>query len=205
MDYLEGNAVRTSLLWIVVLLAGCSAKNDRLNQPQMAPRMEYQGFSFARPDSPRWFILNSEAHDSDVTLRWDLHSPTHTFYARVALGNLERQPKSHEEFAELARATAKEPDVVRELTRGESLVEVQGQWCIRTDTVDAVQPATGAAQLRVAVHGYRCLHPSLPQRTLEWFYSEQGLPSEFSAILAEDGEKFLRGVRMDAAAPGAAG
>jgi hypothetical protein len=49
------------------------------------------------------------------------------------------------------------------------------------------------------LHGYRCLHPAWPERTLDFYYSERGLPSELDPKLSSEGETFLEGVRIDIA------
>jgi hypothetical protein len=49
------------------------------------------------------------------------------------------------------------------------------------------------------VRGYRCLHPAWPKTTLDFFYSERGLPDEIDPMLSKEGEEFLDGVRIDIA------
>lgn len=179
------------------LLAGCAATPSRISYDEMAPRLSYQGFSFLKPASTGWFIVRDEEQPADVTLRRDLGSSTHTFYARVSLGALDRQPETAREFAKLARIKQTAPYPIRELSNAEQTVEIQGQWCIRTDNVSAVRTSADGPELRMVVTSYRCLHPAFPQVTLDFFYSERGLPSEISPALAADGEQFLRGVRID--------
>ena len=98
-------ARRSLVLLVLAFIAGCAALFDEVRQPDMAPRLTYQGFSFDRPSSWDWYLLRSEEDYTDVTIRrhfW-LPSETHTFYARVSLGGIARQPQSHEEFAESSR------------------------------------------------------------------------------------------------------
>jgi hypothetical protein len=45
--------------------------------------------------------------------------------------------------------------------------------------------------------GYRCLHPAWPKVTVDFFHSERGLPGELDSKLTEEGEAFLKGVRID--------
>jgi hypothetical protein len=195
---------RTALLLALALLSGCAALFDKVRQPEMAPRLSFQGFSFERPSSWDWYLLRSEAHHTDVTLRRELgsSSETHTFYASVSLGQLEREPATHEAFAELARSTGqKAPYEIRTVTDELQLTTRQNQWCIRFDSshVAVGAPAAPDRELTMILRGYRCLHPAWPRTTLDFFYSERGLPDEMDPKLSAEGEEFLNGVRIDTA------
>lgn len=191
--------LRTTLGLLALAVAACTPVKDRTTCDEMAPRMNREGFSFAKPSSPRWFLLHSEDRPDDITLRWDLHSPTHTFFMHAGYSELEREPKSHEEFAELVRPRSKPANEGKEVTRAEDRVTIDGHWCVRIETVDWVQRKDLLPALKLAMRGYRCLHPYFPRRTLDWSYTEEGLASEFSPILQKDGDQFLAGVRIERA------
>jgi hypothetical protein len=115
---------RRSTLLLCVLLASCASLFDRVSYLDMKPRLQYQGFSFARPPNPYWYLLQSEQDYTSVVLRRDLSptSRTHTFYARVQLLALEREPQSHEDFAELARSKGQRaPYEITTISYGQSL------------------------------------------------------------------------------------
>lgn len=192
------------LLLLLVVLTGCAALFDKVRQTDMAPRLSYQSFSFDRPSSWDWYLLRSEEHHTDVTLRRDFwfSSDTHTFYASVGLGGIERQPETHEEFAELARSTGQNaPYEVRTVSYEQRLTTRQNQWCIRVESSHVVVGAPPAPdrELTMILRGYRCLHPAWPKTTLDFFYSERGLPHEIDPKLSAEGEEFLSGVRIDIA------
>lgn len=186
------------------MLCGCAAVFDKVPQPNMAPRLSYRGFSFDRPSSWDWYLLRSEEHYTDVTLRRDFwrKSNTHSFFANVSLGGIERQPETHEEFAELARSKGPQaPYSVRTVSYEQRRTTRQGQWCIRFDSSHVVRGAPPAPELELTMlmRGYRCLHPTWPKTTLDFFYSERGLADELDPGLAKEGEDFLNGVRIDVA------
>jgi hypothetical protein len=207
----SGRVPRARILALVALTAGCAGCAswlEKVSYFDMAPRLEYQGFSFDRPPNANWYLLRSEESHTDVTLRRDFAIPsrTHTFYARVALGSLPERPISHEAFAKLAEpGPDKAPYDVREDSRRVELVSLQGQWCIRYELTDTVHgaPVAPDRDLVLIVRGFRCLHPAFPRAALGFFYSERGLPEEIDPELSEEGEAFLRGVRIDVA-PGKA-
>lgn len=188
---------------VLAVLTAC-ASLDRISYREMATRLEYQGFSFDRPPNNNWYILRSEEEYASVRVHRDLTPPrpTHTFYAAVAIGGVERQPTSQAEFAELARSKGRTaPYEISEISYHQEPTTKQGQWCIRVESVDAVRGAPVAPRqtLTMVIRGFRCLHPAFPKATLDFFYSERGLPEELDAKLYEEGEAFLRGVRIDVA------
>src|SRR5262245_12013208 len=123
---------RIAQVLLAVLIAGCvpATMFDKIGYFNMAPRLEYQGFSFDRPPNPNWYLLQSEQSHTDVTLRRDFWRPseTHSFYARVSLGEIESQPQTHDEFAELARSKGQEaPYEVRTIAYEQRLTTRQNQ------------------------------------------------------------------------------
>jgi len=177
---------------------------DKVRQPQMAPRLSYQGFSFERPASPDWFLLRSEEDHTGVMLRREVagENDGHTFYTNVSLGRLERQPATHAEFAELARSKGQiAPYEVSTVSYEQSETTRQSQWCIRFDATYLVRgaPAAQGRELTMIIRGYRCLHPAWPATTLDFFYSERGLADEINPTLSDEAEVFLEGVRIDVA------
>jgi len=189
---------------LALLIAGCVPAMwfDRIDYFNMEPRLTYKGFSFDRPPNPYWYVLQHEQYSNNATLRRDLapRSKTHTFYASVSLGSIERQPETHEEFGELVRSKGQHANYeVTTISYEQQLKMRQGQWCTRFDSCHAVRgaPVAPDQELTMTIHGYRCLHPAWPETTLDFFYSERGLPNELDPTLAEEGEKFLEGVRID--------
>jgi hypothetical protein len=195
---------RLLLIAAFLIFGGCAQLLNRVPYSRMSPRLAYQGFSFARPPNGHWYLLRSEESYTAVTLRRDTDSKTHSFYARVALASIARQPESHEDFAALLR-TEEEPHrvtyEVRKVSDEQTLTTIQHQWCIRFDKVAIVHGAPVAPDddLRMIIRGFRCLHPAFPKTTIDFFYSERGRPGEFDPALSEEGERFLQGVRIDVA------
>jgi hypothetical protein len=178
------------------------SRSDKIEYFDMAPRMAYQGFSFDRPAGTHWYLLESEQSQASATLRRETFSVTgtHTFYASVELGSIEQQPESHERFAELARVEQQQTSYgVETVSYAQDLALWQGQWCIRFESSHLVTgaPASPERPLTMILRGYRCLHPAWPKVTLDFFYSERGLPDQIEPKLSEEGEAFLESVRID--------
>jgi hypothetical protein len=198
--------IRIAILLVLFSAIACVPYTwfDEVRYDNMAPRLEYQGFSFERPPNRQWYFRQSEQTHTSVTLRRDFWVPsdTHTFYAVVEIGEIDRQPASHEEFAELARSEKQNADYeIRTEFYEQRLTTRQNQWCIRFESSYKIpaHPEVPDRELRMILRGYRCLHPAWPERTLNFFYSERGLPDELDPKLSAEGETFLEGVRIDVA------
>ena len=189
----------------LLILGGCAHLLNRVSYSHMSPRFAYQGFSFDRPPNRHWYLLRSEESYTAVILRRETgFSKTHTFYAQVALASIARQPLSHADFAALLRAENEPHRVtyeVRKLSDEQTLATIQNQWCVRFDKIALVRGAPVAPDdgLRMIIRGFRCLHPAFPKATVDFFYSERGRPGDLDPALAEEGERFLQGVRIDVA------
>ena len=200
--------VRTFAIVVTSLLVGCipvpATWFDEIRYDNMARRLQYDGFSFDRPPNRKWYFLQSERSYTDTTLRRHIYSlsTTHTFYAQISLGGIEEVPSSHEEFAELARSKGqKAPYEIRTVSYEQRLTTRQNQWCIRFESSHIVigAPQAPDSELTMNLRGFRCLHPAWPRVTLDFFYSQRGLAEEIDPKLSEEGETFLRGVRIDLA------
>ncbi len=191
----------------IALTLGCVIPGDTIRYSEMAPRLEYQGFSFDRPPNEHWFIPRAQQTHSSVGLSRELEPPSevHTFYARVTLHELEREPTSQEDFAALARAKTRGRDVsyeVTEVSAKQELVTKQGQWCVRFEYLDAVRGAPVAPNetLTMRTAGFRCRHPAFPPKgALDFFCSERSLAPQPDPELWKECEAFLAGVRIDVA------
>jgi hypothetical protein len=195
-----------SAICLAVSITGCAEWLDRVDQRDMAARLEYQGFSFDRPPSEHWFMRHSEEAYTHVHLWRDLSdahpSKTHTFYAHLNLAKIPRVPTSAEDFAELVRADKQTADYeVKLVSYTQEATQRQNQWCIRFDSAYSVvgAPVSPDRPLVMTMHGYRCLHPTWPKTVLDFVYSERGLPDELDPKLDAEGEEFLKGVRIDVA------
>jgi hypothetical protein len=198
--------IRSLSVLLAIVFVGCVPYHwfDKVGYYNMAPRLEYQGFSFKRPPNRHWYMLQSEQSHTEATLRREVFSfsETHTFYATVALGGIERQPESHEEFAELARSKGQQaPYETTTVSYEQTLTTRQNQWCIRVDGEYSVvgAPQAPERELTMIVRGYRCLHPAWPKTTLDFFFSERGLPDQLNANLLQEGEAFIESIRIDVA------
>jgi hypothetical protein len=177
---------------------------DKVQYDNMAPRLEYQGFSFNRPPNRKWYFRQSEQSHTSAMLRRDFWFPsnTHTFWATIHIGEIDRQPSSHEDFANLARMEEQHAPYQTDLVSYEQqLVTRQNQWCIRFESSYSVigHPVVPDRELTMTLSGFRCLHPAWPERTLDFYYSERGLPDEIDPELPAEGEFFLEGVQIDVA------
>jgi hypothetical protein len=172
-------------------------------QSQMSPRLAYQGFSFERPPSASWFIRRSEETPTRVLVRRHVgDEPLHSFYALVALGGIERQPKSHEELAELARPGPDNTGYrIERKSQTQTLTTRQGQWCIRFEWHDVrtESPIVPDVELTTIGRGYRCQNPTFPSAVVHFSWSERGLASQLDPAAQAEGDQFLEGVRIDVA------
>jgi hypothetical protein len=200
--------MRIPLLALCCLLSSCMTLDaitggrlgNQIFQPQMSFRLSFRGFSVDRPTNITWYIRRDEQSYTQVLFRRPTGSDTHTVFVEVGLGRLEGRPASHEEFAEMAQSRGQVAAYeVEETRRHQELVTIQNQWCIRTETDAVTRGAPNAPdqELTLVVRGYRCLHPTWPATTLDFYYSERGLPDEIDEDYQAQGERILEGVRID--------
>lgn len=199
-------ALRAALAPAAMVLAlGCAGAptapaSEFVEGAQMAPRLQYVGFSIERPAGASWFLRPSEQKRDRALLRRDVGDLPHSFFFEVQMVQLERAAVSHEEFAQLARMDGHlTPPRFELVTYRQERVTVQGQWCIRYDSTvrDLASPRSPGQVLVVVERGFVCKHPSWPGAVVTMHYSEQALPDGLLPVLYAEGEELLRGTRIE--------
>jgi hypothetical protein len=183
------------------LLIGCAT---RVPASALPPRLQYQGFSSARPPNDHWFINRHEQQPGLLLFRRDVVGASHSFFFAVQMRGLQREPRSNEDFADLVHQSMVEvtdPERHQVISYGAEPVTHQGQYCLRytLETIDRRSPVAPGLELNMNFEGLACRHPRWPDVMLDAFYSERGVPQELDPTLAAEGEQLLRGITIEVA------
>ena len=92
-----------------VLLASYDAPSayaapSKVYAASMQGRLQYRGFSVARPSPSNWYLVPGEQSHTDAMFRCDTPAEgTYSAFVSVALRSLPRAATSEADFAQLAR------------------------------------------------------------------------------------------------------
>lgn len=166
----------------------------------MPERLQYRGFSIARPEHPGWFVRVREQSHTHAIIRCKLPGQTHTAFVSVGLGALPRAASSRQDFAELAREDhIKDTNRFTIISYEQSDVTIQGQWAIKYEvrTRDSAPADSPGRPLIMLESGFMVNHPSFTNGVVRMFYSERGVPEELNPAVEADGETIVSGVRLE--------
>jgi hypothetical protein len=161
-------------------------------------RQQYHGFSVRPPIGPGWIVRISEQNPANAIYRHLLPSRTHTLFAAVTFGQLDKS---------LSVEDALIPSVVSHPDRTEMLESTHERdtsrhalcfkYSIRyKDTRAANSPGVA---LDTVDRGLVCAHPTIAGAGIRISYSERGLESELDPSLWKDFDDFLSGVQIESA------
>jgi hypothetical protein len=189
----------TLLLAVCSLAIGCA---NRLPASALAPRLQYQGFSSARPPNDNWYVNRNEQDHTTLLFRREVSGNTHSFFFAVQLNKLEREPRSNEDFAELVRGhmvAVTDPQRHEVLSYHSEPEPRQGQFCVRysLQTLDRKSPVLPGRELSMNFEGLACRHPLWPNAILDAYYSERGVAHELDSTLHSEGEQLLQGLTIE--------
>lgn len=191
------------LLFLVCSILFSCAGMNRVPVQLMKDRLQYRGFSVARPNYSQWYLNNNEQDNTKALFRRDLKTPTHTYLASVMLQSIPRDPSSPEDLAEIEKEFHKIQDTQRfELLKYTQRIETrQNQWCIYYEEtiIDRKAPNAGGKPLIGRSWGFVTLHPSFNKTVVHAYYSERGLEDELDPKLIDEGEEFLKGIQIESA------
>ena len=113
----------------------------------MQGRLQYRGFSVARPTPPGWYLVPGEQSHTDAMFRRDTPADgTYSAFVNVALRSLPRAATSEADFAQLARQDGiADKQRFTVLSYHQKPIRVQGQWAIEYDVTvrDTGAPMAG--------------------------------------------------------------
>lgn len=188
------------LLMIGSICFSCVGTN-RIPAGFMQDRLQYRGFSVARPVNPEWYYNYNEQDHIIALFRKDIESPTHTFYASIELTFLPKEPHSPEEFNRMCKEMHLVDDKKRFklIKYKHEITERQNQWCINytESSIDRYAPNSSGTTLIIRSVGFVAIHPTFDKGVVHGYYSERGLESELDPTLIEEGESFLKGIQLE--------
>lgn len=169
----------------------------------MEPRLQFTGFSIARPPDKGWLAILEEQTPTKAILRKYLknESNTHTFFVMVELVKLQQNPKTLDDFVRLEKETH-----VFEDTERFKLLDFspkpgirQGQWCVygKENTVDLYPDIEPSIPLSVRVRGFTCIHPSQEKLVVKAQCSERGLEGERDSVMFAEGMVILESIQLE--------
>ena len=190
----------------ILLVIGASPKQTIIPASRMEPRLQFNGFSIARPPDNGWLAILEEQTPTKALFRKYLknESNTHTFFVMVELRKLHNTPKTLDDFVNFEKETH-----VFEDTERFKLLDFaprsgmrQGQWCVywKESSMDLYPDVVPSVPLSLRVHGFTCLHPSHEQIVVYAQCSERGLEDELDSLLFAEGMAILESVQLESAA-----
>lgn len=198
---------KSPAFFAALLLGGCAAApgflgSDRVSASAMQARLQYRGFSIARPGQEAWYTSVREQSPVHAVIRRDLPTPTHTAFVSVNLRSLPRAATSRSDFAALARQ-----DKILDTKRfvlvsyHQRATTFQGQWAVMYDVTvsDTQAPNSAGTSLTIRQRGYVVRHPSVPNAVLLITFSERGTTDELDVKIEAEGKDIISGVRIESA------
>jgi hypothetical protein len=184
---------------VVASLAGCAS---RVPASALDPRLTYVGFSVDRPPNDDWYLNTNEQTRSRLFYRRELRNPPSTFFFQVSMIELEREPQSESDFADLLRehnTSVADPSRHEVVSHSLEPTSAPGRSCFRYSmlTLDKRIPGLPGQILSMKFEGVACRHPSWPNAMLDAFYSERGLSTQIPQYLRDESEKLLNSLTID--------
>ncbi|MEL7536271.1 MAG: hypothetical protein AAFZ58_07455 [Pseudomonadota bacterium] len=194
-----GQLIRTgTLLVLAAALVGC-APSGPIGVDQMAPSMQYRGFSLPRPEDPRWRLETTDQSPRNAAFFFDPLSESHTFSALVRHVSLPSEAASAAQFRDfVADQFTLNPDRFEAVNMSFELDNVQGQEAVRfrTKVIDK-EPASPIKPLTLTIVGFAVKHPSFDNELIWAEYTERGTDAEVNGDLDKVGQKFLSSIILE--------
>ena len=179
------------------------AAPSKIYAASMQSRLQYRGFSVARPSSPDWYLVPGEQNHTDAMFRRDTPAEgTYSAFVSISLRSLPHTATSEADFARLARqdGTA-DKQRFTVLSYHQKPIRVQGQWAIEYEVTvrDKGAPVAGGKPLILHQSGRVISHPTFPGGVIVINDSERGTQKELSPKVQAEGKTISEGVQVESA------
>lgn len=188
----------TAVLAGLSVLLGCGLTTIRPRE--MAPRLQYTGFSFARPPSESWFIRKAEERPAHVIVRHEhLEGEYHSGFVSFAVYEINFPLRANELGDFMRREDMRAETVIDYRSYVQKPISLQNQACVETRADADVTSQVTDAPLRMLNHVITCIHPAFPRALVEAMVPERGPPDQvgLDPRFAAEGEEMLRGFEID--------
>lgn len=192
--------VSLSLLTMIITFVVSCGNRYIIQVSDMQPRLQYTGFSVARPQNTGWFVDIREQENKNFILRKNLSSPTHTAFVKIKLIQISRPANSQEDFDIINRERHTFEDTIRFklVSYTQYHGSKQGQMCLfwEEHVIDNNSILSPSHPLRGRSTGFACIHPLYKNNEviLEAEISERGLEGELDPLTIKEGEEILKSI-----------
>jgi len=188
---------------ITSLLAAASVQAGLFNLDEPSTthtksRQQYHGFSVSPPIGSGWYVRISEQTPMHAIYRRKLATKTHTLFAAVSFGELDKSVPVEEALVPSVVADPGRTDI---LENSHQIDESRPTRCIRYTIryLDKHAPNSDGAVLVTIDRGFVCAHPTIPGAGIRASFSERGLESELDSSQWSEFEDFLKSVHIESA------
>ena len=197
------SAVASLVVLASYLAFPACAAPGKVYASSMQERLQYRGFSVARPASAGWYLVSGEQSHTDALFRREVPADgTYSAFLGISLRSLPRAATSEADFAQLVRQD-KISDSQRftVLSYHQKPLQVQGQWAIEYEVSirDQGAPVAGGKPLILHQSGRVIRHPTFPNGVVIINDSERGTRKELSPKIQSEGESISAGIRLESA------
>lgn len=196
-----------SLLTIIITFFVSCGNRYIIHVSDMQPRLQYTGFSIARPADTGWILSIKEQDYGTAMFRKYLEKypgdMRHTAYVSVNLCKMQRPAASLEEFVNIDKETHRVSDTLRFklINITQTPDTLQGQWCVywTEELLDRKPAINPSLPLTLRNYGFTCLHPAFKEIVLEARVSERAPEGEFDPLTFEEGKQMLKSIILESA------
>jgi hypothetical protein len=187
------------VLGAVLAAAPVAAQPKPVPVTDATPALESGWASVQPPRGSQWYLLDRSG--PNAVFGKYLGSPRHTMMATVVLRTLQGCCASADELLAMTRKYMTEDRAnarYRFVSQDAEVVEWNGMACVASRIVaeDRGVPFAPGEAFNFFQRGLTCLGPAPSGAILDVTYSERGGLPEGTPALVEEGEMFLKGVRI---------
>lgn len=172
---------------------------NKVRPYHMEERLQYKGFSVAKPPNNDWYTIVSEQYAENCIFRRDTSSSEHSIFVDVSLftetADIENVGDLIQMLSIQYRTTERIEILKKDIKPSEKFAGICIEYDIRGQ--DKTLLDKNGQHYQISYIGFMCVHPTFQGRVVDIGFSERGPIELFEGILPDDAKQMIESVHVE--------
>jgi len=187
-----------------VFIGGCvSAPGyfgpNKVRPYHMEERLQYRGFSIAKPQNNDWYAIVSEQYAENCIIRRDTSSSEHSIFVDVSLSTATADIENVDDLIQMLSSQYRTTERIEIKKKDIKPRDKFAGICIDYDIrgQDKTLLNNNGQPYQISYIGFMCVHPTFQGRVVDIGFSERGPIELFEGILPADAKQMIESVHVE--------
>ena len=191
-------------LILFLFIGGCASAPgysgpNKVRPYHMEEKLQYRGFSIAKPPNNDWYTIVSEQYAENCIIRRDTSSSEHSIFVNVSLSTETADIENVDDLILMLSSQYRTTERIEILKKDIKPSYKFAGICIEYDIrgQDKTLLDKNGQPYQISYIGFMCVHPTFQGRVVDIGFSERGPIELFDGLLPDDAKQMMESVHVE--------